>query len=39
LLGVTQTTTTFMLRRIRLAIQARSSASERSGAIAAARAR
>jgi transposase-like protein len=39
LLGVTQTTTTFMLRRIRLAIQARSSASERSAAIAAARAR
>jgi len=35
LLGVTQTTATFMLRRIRLAIQARSSASERSAAIAA----
>jgi transposase-like protein len=39
LLGVTQTTAAFMLRRIRLAMQARSSASERSAASAAAHAR
>jgi transposase-like protein len=39
LLGVTQTTAQFMLRRIRLAIQARKSPSERSAAFAPAHAR
>jgi transposase-like protein len=39
MLGVTQTTTTFMLRRIRLAIAVRSGASEGSGAVAAVQAR